>query len=73
MAYLLDLNCDYLFAVIAVSDGVKAWKILQKKEVEIDLVLTEMELPEISGLALLALMMEHETCKNIPLISMLTC
>ncbi|CAK8560572.1 unnamed protein product [Lathyrus sativus] len=64
----LLMNCNY--KVIAVSDGVKAWKILQTKEVEIDLVLTELELPELSGLALLDLMMEHETCKNIPLIMM---
>ncbi|CAI8607758.1 unnamed protein product [Vicia faba] len=62
------MNCNY--KVIAVSDGTKAWKILQIKQIEIDIVLTEMELPEISGLALLSLMMEHETCKNIPLIMM---
>lgn len=73
MDYLLDLNCNILFAVIAVSDGVKAWKTLQMKEIDVDIVLAEMELPEISGLALLSLMMEHETCRNIPLLSMFTC
>ncbi|XP_058763088.1 two-component response regulator-like APRR9 isoform X1 [Vicia villosa] len=64
----LLMNCNY--KVIAVSDGVKAWKTLQMKEIDVDIVLAEMELPEISGLALLSLMVEHETCRNIPLIMM---
>lgn len=43
------------------------------KAIDIDLVLTEIELPAMSGLALLSLIMEHEIGKNIPVISMLIC
>ncbi|CAJ2663162.1 unnamed protein product [Trifolium pratense] len=61
-------NCSY--KVIAVSNGLKAWETLKMKETDIDLILTEMELPAISGLALLSKIMEHEICKNIPVIMM---
>ncbi|KAF2603978.1 hypothetical protein F2Q70_00024297 [Brassica cretica] len=61
-------NCSY--KVIAVSDGLAAWETLKEKSHEIDLILTELDLPAISGFALLALVMEHEACKNIPVIMM---
>lgn len=51
------------------SDGLAAWETLKEKSNEIDLILTELDLPAISGFALLALVMEHEACKNIPVIS----
>ena len=63
----------FFLAVAAVSDGLKAWETLNRKSSEIDLILTEVELPSISGFALLTLIMEHDTCKNIPVISMLNC
>ena len=56
-------------AVAAVSDGLKAWEVLKAKAENIDLILTEVELPSISGYALLTLIMEHDICKNIPVIS----
>ncbi|MFQ6636805.1 hypothetical protein Gotur_013756 [Gossypium turneri] len=34
----------------------------------VDLILTEVDLPSISGFALLTLIMEHDICKNIPVI-----
>lgn len=40
------------------------------KHSKIDLILTEAELPSISGFALLSLVMEHDICKHIPVISM---
>lgn len=55
--------------VAAVSDGLKAWEVLKEKSHNIDLILTEVELPSISGFALLTLIMEHQVCKNIPVIS----
>ncbi|KAJ4892473.1 Two-component response regulator-like APRR9 [Raphanus sativus] len=61
-------NCSY--KVVAVSDGLAAWEILKEKSHDIDLILTELDLPAISGFALLALVMEHEACKNIPVIMM---
>lgn len=64
--FLLDV-------VIAVPDGLKAWETLKKKAPELDLILTEVELPAISGFALLSLIMEHDICKRILVISMLTC
>ena len=58
--------------VTAVPDGLKAWETLKESARMIDLILTEMELPSISGFALLSLAREHEICKNIPVISMLS-
>ena len=55
----------------AVPDGLKAWEILKGRPQNIDLILTEVDLPSISGYALLTLIMEHEICKNIPVISMI--
>ncbi|KAK7389736.1 hypothetical protein VNO78_25026 [Psophocarpus tetragonolobus] len=61
-------RCSY--TVISVPDGLKAWETLKKKAPELDLILTEAELPAISGFALLSLIMEHDICKNIPVIMM---
>ncbi|KAG2644807.1 hypothetical protein PVAP13_2KG379300 [Panicum virgatum] len=61
-------KCGY--RVAAASDGVKAWDILQEKSFNIDLVLTEVELPLMSGFLLLSTIMEHDASKNIPVIMM---
>lgn len=61
-------KCSY--KVAAVPDGLKAWEVLKARPHNIDLILTEVELPSISGFALLTLIMEHEICKNIPVIMM---
>lgn len=61
-------KCSY--RVAAVSDGLKAWELLKGRPHNIDLILTEVDLPSISGYALLTLIMEHDICKNIPLIMM---
>ncbi|XP_051137982.1 two-component response regulator-like APRR3 [Andrographis paniculata] len=61
-------KCSY--RVAAVPDGLKAWELLKGRPQSIDLILTEVELPSISGYALLTLIMEHESCKNIPVIMM---
>nr|XP_023892764.1 two-component response regulator-like APRR9 isoform X2 [Quercus suber]POE60433.1 two-component response regulator-like prr95 [Quercus suber] len=61
-------KCSY--KVAAVSDGLKAWETLKGRPHNIDLVLTEVELPSICGFALLTLIMEHDVCKNIPVIMM---
>ena len=57
--------------VSAVSDGLTAWETLKESAQSIDLILTEMDLPLISGFALLSLVTEHDVCKEIPVISML--
>ncbi|XP_019461788.1 PREDICTED: two-component response regulator-like PRR95 isoform X2 [Lupinus angustifolius] len=61
-------NCSY--KVTAVPDGLKAWQALKRKAPDIDLILTEVQLPAISGFPLLTLIMEHDICKNIPVIMM---
>ncbi|XP_009605296.1 two-component response regulator-like APRR5 [Nicotiana tomentosiformis] len=61
-------KCSY--KVAAVADGLKAWELLKGRPHNIDLILTEIDLPSISGYALLSLIMEHDTCKNIPVIMM---
>ncbi|KAJ9174349.1 hypothetical protein P3X46_017380 [Hevea brasiliensis] len=61
-------KCSY--KVVAVPDGLKAWEMLKGRPHNIDLILTEVDLPSISGYALLTLIMEHENCKSIPVIMM---
>ncbi|XP_075494125.1 two-component response regulator-like APRR5 isoform X2 [Primulina tabacum] len=61
-------TCGY--RVTSVSDGLKAWEVLKERSRNIDLILTEVKLPSISGYALLTLIMEHRLCKNIPVIMM---
>ncbi|GAU13711.1 hypothetical protein TSUD_348150 [Trifolium subterraneum] len=61
-------KCGY--KVAAVRDGLNAWETLKNKSSEIDLVLTEVELPSISGFSLLTSIMELDNCKNIPVIMM---
>ncbi|KAL5538107.1 hypothetical protein UlMin_045295 [Ulmus minor] len=61
-------KCSY--RVAAVPDGLKAWEFLKGRPRNVDLILTEVDLPSISGFALLTLIMEHEICKNIPVIMM---
>ncbi|KAJ3692764.1 hypothetical protein LUZ60_011859 [Juncus effusus] len=61
-------KCSY--RVVAASDGMKAWETLKEKSQSVDLVLTEVELPFMSGFGLLSMIMEHQTCKNIPVIMM---
>jgi len=58
--------------VAAVPDGLKAWELLKGRPGNVDLILTEVDLPSISGYALLTLIMEHDICKNIPVISMIS-
>ncbi|GER32208.1 pseudo-response regulator 5 [Striga asiatica] len=58
------------FKVASVSDGLKAWELIKGRPHKIDLILSEVELPSISGYALLTLIMEHDICKNIPVIMM---
>ncbi|KAK6933289.1 Signal transduction response regulator, receiver domain, partial [Dillenia turbinata] len=61
-------NCSY--EVTAVENGLQAWKILEDLTNHIDLVLTEVVMPSLSGIALLCKIMSHKTCKNIPVIMM---
>ncbi|KAJ3690711.1 hypothetical protein LUZ61_019875 [Rhynchospora tenuis] len=61
-------KCSY--RVDAVADGMKAWDTLKDKSSNIDLVLTEVELPCLSGFGLLTMIMEHDISRNIPVIMM---
>ncbi|KAF8397608.1 hypothetical protein HHK36_016528 [Tetracentron sinense] len=61
-------NCSY--EVTAAANGLQAWKILEDLTNHIDLILTEVVMPCLSGIGLLCKIMSHKTCKNIPVIMM---
>nr|KYP68450.1 Two-component response regulator-like PRR37 [Cajanus cajan] len=61
-------NCGY--EVTAVSNGLQAWKVLEDPGNHIDLVLTEVAMPILSGIGLLCKIMSHKSLKNIPVIMM---
>lgn len=52
------------------SDGLKAWEILKERPEGVDVVLAEVEVPSITGISLLSMIMDHPSCKHIPVISM---
>ncbi|KAL4576396.1 hypothetical protein LXL04_012489 [Taraxacum kok-saghyz] len=67
-------NCSYEvtypITVTAVANGLEAWKVLIDLNKQIDLVLTEVVMPYVSGIGLLTKIMNHAPRKNIPVIMM---
>ncbi|XP_059296570.1 two-component response regulator-like APRR7 isoform X2 [Lycium ferocissimum] len=61
-------NCNY--DVIEAANGLQAWKIMENLNNHIDLVLTEVVMPCLSGLGLLCKIMSHYARKTIPVIMM---
>ncbi|KAL3536326.1 hypothetical protein ACH5RR_004787 [Cinchona calisaya] len=61
-------NCNY--EVIEAANGLQAWKILENLTNQVDLVLTEVVMPYLSGIGLLSKIMNHKTRKNIPVSMM---
>ncbi|XP_076911750.1 two-component response regulator-like PRR37 [Bidens hawaiensis] len=61
-------NCSY--EVTAVANGLEAWKVLIDLNKQIDLVLTEVVMPYLSGIGLLTKIMSLVPRKNIPVIMM---
>ncbi|XP_022745742.1 two-component response regulator-like APRR7 isoform X2 [Durio zibethinus] len=61
-------NCRY--EVVEAANGLQAWKILEDLTNHIDLVLTEVVMPCLSGIVLLSKIMSHKTRKNVPVIMM---
>ena len=56
-------------AVTAVANGLEAWKVLANLSNNVDIVLTEVVMPSLSGIGLLDKIMSHITLKTIPVIS----
>lgn len=56
-------------AVKDVPDGKQAWKVLEDITIDVDLVLTEVVMPSLSGIGLLGKIMNNRTFKDIPVIS----
>ncbi|TYG40300.1 hypothetical protein ES288_D12G081800v1, partial [Gossypium darwinii] len=69
--YFCTISAHLTLKFAAVPDGLKAWEMLKGRPHNVDLILTEVDLPSISGFALLTLIMEHDICKSIPVKSMI--
>lgn len=69
---VLTLNIILVMAVIEASNALQAWKTLEDLTNHIDLVLTEVVMPCLSGIGLLCKIMSHKTRKNVPVISKLS-
>ncbi|KAL8149861.1 hypothetical protein AgCh_006759 [Apium graveolens] len=67
-ALLRNLN----YEVIVAANGLQAWGILEDLTNHIDVVLTEVAMPCLSGIALLCKIMSHKTRKTVPVIMMST-
>lgn len=57
------------FSVIPAENGLHAWQHLEDLQSNIDLVLTEVFMPCLSGIGLLSKITNHKICKDIPVIS----
>ncbi|OMP03659.1 hypothetical protein COLO4_10285 [Corchorus olitorius] len=66
----VNFKTHSIFAVIEAANGLQAWKILEDLTQHIDLVLTEVVMPCLSGIGLLHKIMIHKTRKNVPVIMM---
>ena len=62
-------DASQCLAVTAAENGLQAWKLLEDMTNHVDLVLTEVVMPYLSGIDLLCKIMNHKTCKTIPVIS----
>ncbi|XP_062003182.1 two-component response regulator-like APRR7 isoform X1 [Rosa rugosa] len=61
-------NCSY--EVIEAANGIQAWKVLEDLTNHVDLILTEVVMPCVSGISLLSKIMSHKSRKNVPVIMM---
>jgi pseudo-response regulator 7 len=57
------------YEVIPAENGLHAWQYLEDLQNNIDLVLTEVFIPCLSGIGLLSKITSHKVCKDIPVIS----
>ncbi|PPD93649.1 hypothetical protein GOBAR_DD09398 [Gossypium barbadense] len=69
--YFCTISARLTLKFVAVPDGLKAWEMLKGRPHNVDLIVTKVDLPSISGFALFTLIMEHDICKSIPVISMI--
>lgn len=58
------------YEVIPAENGLHAWQCLEDLQNHIDLVLTEVVMPRLSGIGLLSKITSHKICKDIPVIMM---
>ncbi|KAK3147595.1 hypothetical protein QOZ80_3BG0284400 [Eleusine coracana subsp. coracana] len=58
------------YEVIPAENGLHAWQHLEDLQSNIDLVLTEVFMPCLSGIGLLSKITSHKICKDIPVIMM---
>ncbi|CAN6295507.1 unnamed protein product [Urochloa humidicola] len=58
------------YEVIPAENGLHAWQHLEDMQNNIDLVLTEVFMPCLSGIGLLSKITSHKVCKDIPVIMM---
>ncbi|KAH7299185.1 hypothetical protein KP509_25G076500 [Ceratopteris richardii] len=61
-------NCSY--RVTSAANGLLAWELLMDQSIKVDLVLTEVVMPCLSGISLLTRIMNHEPLRHIPVIMM---
>jgi two-component system chemotaxis sensor kinase CheA len=60
------------FAVMEAEDGLAAWELLKSREEEIDLIITDIEMPNMDGLELTKKVKAEEGLSTIPIIALTT-
>lgn len=69
LVYWFGIYCISFILVIPAENGLHAWQCLEDLQNHIDLVLTEVVMPRLSGIGLLSKITSHKICKDIPVIS----
>lgn len=61
---------DHGFEVMAAEDGAEAWSILDRRELEADLVITDIEMPKMNGLELARIIRSDDRFADVPIIAL---
>jgi two-component system chemotaxis sensor kinase CheA len=60
------------YNVIEARDGIDAWNLLEKNSTEIDLVVTDLEMPNLDGIGLAKKIKSKKMFQNLPVIALTT-
>ncbi|NLX55416.1 MAG: hybrid sensor histidine kinase/response regulator [Planctomycetaceae bacterium] len=66
---LTDMLQEVGYSVTGTEDGVEAWELLQQPEEHFDMVITDIEMPRMDGLALAQNIRNHAALSRLPIIA----
>jgi len=67
---IIELLCQYIptLNIFEAEDGLDGYAIIQKNKNKIDVVFTDINMPQVNGLKLIKILREVESFKSLPII-----